>query len=76
MHLVSRGRQRATIGNGVEGCERAEFLLDDGETIWTESSYKYTPTQIAGVLAQAGFRLVDQWIDWRGAFALTLVETS
>ncbi len=76
MHLVSVGRQRPTIGNGVDGCELAEFVIEDGETIWTESSYKYTPAQIGDVLARAGFSVVDQWIDWPGAFALTLVKTA
>jgi hypothetical protein len=28
------------------------------------------------VLEDAGFRLVEQWIDEPGRFALTLVETS
>jgi dimethylhistidine N-methyltransferase len=71
MHLVSRGRQRVRVAeSGVD------FLLEDGESIWTESSYKYTPRQIASALEEAGFRRVDQWIDDAGGFALTLVETA
>jgi L-histidine Nalpha-methyltransferase len=73
MHLVSRGRQHVSVGSGVE---RIEFVLEDGETIWTESSYKYTPRQIGAALQDAGFRAVEQWIDQTGAFALTLVETA
>ena len=75
MHLVSVGRQWPIVGAGVDGIEAMEFVIEDGETIWTESSYKYTPPQIKRALAEAGFRLVDQWIDSAGGFALTLVET-
>jgi dimethylhistidine N-methyltransferase len=71
MHLVSRGRQHVAVRDaGVE------FVLDGGESIWTESSYKYTPRQIAGALERAGFMPVEQWIDDAGGFALTLVETA
>ena len=76
MHLVSRGRQHVSIGKGAELTGGTEFVLEDGETIWTESSYKYTPRQIETLLADAGFRAVEQWIDQPGAFALTLVETA
>ena len=71
MHLVSRTRQHVSVD--AAGCD---FVMQAGESIWTESSYKYTPGQIARALEQAGFRLVEQWIDEPGGFALTLVETS
>ena len=71
MHLVSRGRQHVVVdAAGVD------FVIEDGESIWTESSYKYTSSQIALALEHAGFRLVEQWIDEPGGFALTLVETA
>jgi L-histidine Nalpha-methyltransferase len=71
MHLVSRGQQTVRVeAAGVE------LSLEDGESIWTESSYKYTPRQISGALAQAGFTPVEQWVDDTGGFALTLVETA
>jgi len=76
MHLVSRGRQHVSVGKGAELTGATEFVLEDGETIWTESSYKYTPRQIDSLLADAGFRSVERWIDQPGAFALTLVETA
>ena len=44
-----------------------------GETIWTESSYKFRPDQISGKAAAAGFRLVDQWIDTEWPFAENLL---
>jgi L-histidine Nalpha-methyltransferase len=71
VHLVSQGRQHITVD--AAGCE---FVIEDGESIWTESSYKYTPEQLARLLEQAGFRMVEQWIDEPGRFALTLVETA
>jgi L-histidine N-alpha-methyltransferase len=76
MHLVSRGRQLVTVRTGIDLADVMEFVLEDGETIWTESSYKYTARQIESTLADAGFRSVEQWIDDAGAFALTLVETA
>jgi dimethylhistidine N-methyltransferase len=75
MHLVSRGRQHICIDGGA-GVDVVDFVLEDSESIWTESSYKYTPSQIAIALEQAGFRLVEQWIDGEAGFALTLVETT
>ncbi len=74
MHLVSLGRQHVSVGGSNDVAEAAEFVLEDGETIWTESSYKYTAPGIVETLAAGGFRPLDQWIDPTGAFALTLVE--
>ena len=71
MHLVSVGRQSVRVA-----AAGVEFSLGDGESIWTESSYKYTPRQIANALEQAGFRSIEQWTDEAGGFALTLVETA
>jgi uncharacterized SAM-dependent methyltransferase len=70
MHLVSQGRQQVSVDSAS-----VDFVIEDGESIWTESSYKYTPEQIARTLAQAGFKMVEQWLDEPGGFALTLVET-
>jgi L-histidine Nalpha-methyltransferase len=69
MHLVSRGRQRVRVARAD-----IDFVLDDNESIWTESSYKYTPAGIVVTLERAGFGLVEQWIDEADGFALTLVE--
>jgi L-histidine Nalpha-methyltransferase len=71
MHLVSRRRQRVRVASA-----ELAFTLEEGESIWTESSYKYAPAAIVDVLAAAGFRLVHQWIDPEDGFALTLVETT
>ena len=69
MHLVSGRRQAIHIeGAGLE------LTMAEGETIWTESSYKYRPDAIVRTLESAGFRRLDQWIDQEAGFALTLVE--
>ncbi|MCC6559412.1 MAG: L-histidine N(alpha)-methyltransferase [Polyangiaceae bacterium] len=68
MHLVSRGRQSVRIpaaGIDVE--------LADGESIWTESSHKYSPDQIGGMAARAGFRCAHQWIEPTARFSTSLL---
>ena len=57
---ISSARDGSTITVDAANCD---FVIEDGESIWTESSYKYTPEQIARALEQAGFRMVEQWID-------------
>jgi dimethylhistidine N-methyltransferase len=68
MHLVSRRSQRVRIE-----ASRLDLRLEDGETIWTESSYKYRAEEIVAMLGRAGFRELDQWVDASDGFALTLV---
>ena len=81
MHLVSRIAQRVRItamgqaGPGVDAVD-AEIAFAAGESIWTESSYKYTSEEIGTNLERAGFRLLQQWIDREAGFALTLAEAS
>jgi L-histidine Nalpha-methyltransferase len=71
MHLVSTRSQRVRIA-----ASRLDLTLETGETIWTESSYKYRAPEIVGMLERAGFRTIDQWIDAPAAFALTLVAAA
>jgi L-histidine Nalpha-methyltransferase len=71
MHLQSLCRQRVNIpGAGLL------LQMDEGETIWTESSHKYGPQDPAQMAARAGFRQVAQWIDneWPFAQNLWIVE--
>ena len=67
MHLVSDADQLVRI-------EAIDLDIDlrEGEEIWTESSYKYTPEGLACQLENAGFETVEQWMDEEYAFALTL----
>ena len=69
MHLVASRAQRVRIPGAS-----LDVTFDEGETIWTESSYKYRPDDVVRILEWAGFRRVEQWIDEAAGFALTLVE--
>jgi len=69
MHLVSRAAQHVRIAGAA-----LELDFYDGETIWTESSYKYEPAGVAGMLRQAGFEPVEQWLEPDARFALTLAQ--
>jgi L-histidine Nalpha-methyltransferase len=71
MHLVSRRRQDVRVA-----AADLAFTMEEGESIWTESSYKYEPAVIVELLKAAGFRLMNQWIDRAEGFALTLVEAT
>ena len=39
-----------------------------GETIHTENSYKYAPTEFSALLQRAGFKLIESWTDARDWF--------
>jgi len=67
MHLVSRRAQEVRL---LGASVRIGF--EAGESIWTESSYKYTEAEIAELGRAAGLSIVDQWVDPEAAFALTL----
>jgi L-histidine Nalpha-methyltransferase len=69
MHLVSRGAQAVHLR--LANCT---IQFEDGESIWTESSYKYELDDAAAIGGAAGFRVRDQWVDTLGHFALTLFE--
>jgi len=68
MHLRSRRRQRVSIPESDVVVEFAE-----GETIWTESSHKYSAQEVAETARNAGFRCEAQWIDERWPFAENLL---
>jgi dimethylhistidine N-methyltransferase len=69
MHLVAERAQHVRIPGAS-----LEVAFEAGETIWTESSYKYRPDQVVRILERAGFRRVEQWTDASNGFAVTLVE--
>jgi L-histidine Nalpha-methyltransferase len=67
MHLQSLRAQRVTIpGAGLL------LRMDEGETIWTESSHKYRPQEPAEMAIRTGFLQVAQWIDEEWPFAQNL----
>jgi dimethylhistidine N-methyltransferase len=69
MHLVSTVVQEVHIADA-----ELRFTLEDGESIWTESSYKYKPAGIRELVQHAGFAERNQWIDATARFALTLFQ--
>ncbi len=68
MHLQSRRRQTVRI---PAADLRVEFL--EGETIWTESSHKYSAEEVFRMARAAGFRCQAQWIDEQWPFAENLL---
>src|SRR5689334_18875425 len=68
MHLRSRTRQTVTV-------RRAEVTVtfEEGETIWTESSHKFSRQEISTIARDAGFRCEQQWVDQEWPFAENLL---
>jgi dimethylhistidine N-methyltransferase len=71
MHLVSLRRQWVRIP-----CAHVDVTLKEGDTIWTESSYKYEPDELAVLLERAGFRPVEHWLAGEERFLLTLARAA
>jgi L-histidine Nalpha-methyltransferase len=68
MHLRSIERQTVDIpGAGIS----VELAKD--ETIWTESSHKYTAAEVDSMAEHSGFRCDAQWIDREWPFAESLL---
>jgi L-histidine N-alpha-methyltransferase len=68
MHLRSTRRQTVHVP-----AASLRFMLDEDETIWTESSHKYKADEIQGMAARTGFRCDGQWIDREWPFAQNLL---
>jgi len=68
MHLRSRRSQVVNIPRSGTAIEFAE-----GETIWTESSHKFTADEIFWISRKAGFRCRRQWVDHEWPFAENLL---
>jgi len=68
MHLRSTTSQVVNIPAAEVSVEFSE-----GETIWTESSHKYSLDEISPTAATAGFRCVRQWVDDQWPFAENLL---
>jgi uncharacterized SAM-dependent methyltransferase len=67
MHLVSRKRQKVRI-------PALDLKIDfaSGESIHTEKSYKYRPSQAETLLSKVGFTPTATWMDERQRFAVCL----
>lgn len=68
MHLRSTCRQSVEIP-----AAGLRIILNQDETIWTESSHKYSAEEIPGMAKRAGFRCDGQWIDSEWPFAQNLL---
>jgi len=68
MHIRSRKKQTVTIASAA-----LSLTFLEGETIWTESSHKYSLAEISRIAANAGFRCDAQWIDEEWPFAENLL---
>lgn len=68
MHLQSKKRQVVNIPAAEVAVE-----FEEGETIWTESSHKYSASEIVDTAREAGFRCECQWIDEKWPFSENLL---
>jgi L-histidine N-alpha-methyltransferase len=68
MHLRSGRRQCVTIS-----AAGLRVMLNEGETIWTESSHKYRLENVVAMAERTGFRCEGQWIDEEWPFAQNLL---
>jgi L-histidine Nalpha-methyltransferase len=68
MHLRSKRAQKVRIPMADL---TAEF--QQGETIWTESSHKYSAQEMSDTARRCGFRCEMQWIDQEWLFAENLL---
>jgi L-histidine N-alpha-methyltransferase len=68
MHIRSRRKQIVTV-------PAAELTVTfrEGETIWTESSHKYSLAEVSRIAESAGFRCDAHWIDEEWPFAENLL---
>jgi dimethylhistidine N-methyltransferase len=69
MHLVSLEEHTVRVAG-----ERVS--LDRGESIWTESSYKYSPCELETLASRAGFEVVRAWTDADALFCVLYLEVS
>jgi dimethylhistidine N-methyltransferase len=68
MHLQSRRRQTVLIRKA-----NLTAAFEEGETIWTENSHKYSLAEVTRMTEAAGLKCAGQWIDQEWPFAETLL---
>jgi len=71
MHLVAQ--RDVDVEVPLAGC-RAR--LQEGESLFTECSYKYDPARLKALVEDAGFRLARRFVDGTAHFALLLFEAA
>ena len=63
LHLVSEYDQTVTLDDVI-------ITFKEGESIWTESSYKFTLDGFAEIAAIAGFKIERAWLDAQRWFSV------
>jgi dimethylhistidine N-methyltransferase len=63
MHLVSRRRQKIALGGEC-------YELEEGESLHTENSYKFTIDSLRALAMRAGFRPGPVWTDENRLFSV------
>jgi dimethylhistidine N-methyltransferase len=63
MHLASDGAQTVKIPGA-----QMTVKFSDGETLWTESSYKYEPDSFRRLVESAGFTFRAEWVHEKARF--------
>jgi len=63
MHLISRRSQTVVV-------DGQEFSFDEGETIHTENSYKYSVEEFQNLARRAGYRPQRVWVDPEALFSV------
>jgi len=69
MHLVSEKQQTVNINGST-------FKFNQGEHIWTESSYKYSLDEFAALAEKAGFNVEKVWTDDELLFSVQYLKTT
>lgn len=69
MHLESRLRQTVTVAG-------MRFRFERGETVWTESSYKYDWPRLQRLVSSAGFELKRLWTDEADLFWVAFLTSA
>jgi L-histidine Nalpha-methyltransferase len=69
MHLVSARDQRVAID-----ALSLDLSFVAGETIWTESSYKFSNEDVVRLARASGFELEREWTDGQNRFACSLLR--
>lgn len=69
MHLISRRAQTVVI-------DGHEFSLDEGETIHTENSYKYSIEEFQALARRAGYRPLQVWTDSEALFSVHFLRSA
>jgi dimethylhistidine N-methyltransferase len=67
MYLVSRRKQQVDVGG-------RRFHVEQGESIHTENSYKYTVEEFQVLARRAGYRPIDTWVDEKAYFSVHFLE--